>query len=46
MKEESAPANLHVKHPNPAINFNRWRLKVTAQVEPNLPFPNDGQQAH
>ena len=46
LKHGAAPPNLHFEHPNPAIDFQRWRLKVPTQVEPFPPLPNNGQPAH
>lgn len=44
LKHGAAPPNLHFESPNPAIDLERWQLKVPTQLE-EFPKQADGQHA-
>lgn len=37
LKHREIPPSLHYCQPNPAINFDRWRLRVQTELSPLLP---------
>ncbi|MFM8890864.1 MAG: type I polyketide synthase, partial [Planctomycetia bacterium] len=45
LKHGAVPQNLHFEQPNPAIDFERWRLKVPVRTEPLPALTDDGQPA-